>query len=71
MGVFVFIQDYKWFLIATAIVLYVVDRINVFQRLGAFKGPWSTSFSGWWHSKALLSQKSHLYYAEVNRKYGK
>jgi hypothetical protein len=60
----------KWLLLAAIIVLYTVDRYQKYVRLQAFKGPFSTGWSEWWHTRAILGMRSHLAYKEVNEKYG-
>jgi hypothetical protein len=57
--------------IALLILAYhVLGRLEEYWRLRHFKGPATTGISWWWHSKAVISGKSHEYYGNVTEKYG-
>ncbi|KAF2997664.1 hypothetical protein E8E13_005689 [Curvularia kusanoi] len=45
-------------------------RLRQSYRLRHFKGPPTTGFSWWWHSKAVLSGQAQRYYGDVTEKYG-
>jgi hypothetical protein len=60
----------RWLLAAIGIVLYIVFKYRASKRLAAFQGPFSTSWSEIWHTRAILSLQSHLNYKAVNDKYG-
>jgi hypothetical protein len=70
MGILLQIYELRWLLALAAGVLYVGQKIQVYYRLKAFKGPFSTGFSELWHSRVLLSTTWHLKYKEVCAKYG-
>jgi hypothetical protein len=58
-------------LVALAIAAYLIAaRVQQYWRLRHFKGPATTGFSWWWHSKAALSGQAHRYYGHVTEKYG-
>jgi hypothetical protein len=47
-----------------------LGRLEEYWRLRHFKGPATTGVSWWWHSKAVISGRSHEYYGDVTEKYG-
>ena len=61
----------KWFLFAVCLVLYTAYKVQMYMRLRAFKGPFSTGWSELWHTTSILRKRSHLAYKEANDKYGK
>ena len=61
----------RWLLSFLGLAIYVVTKIRTYNRLRAFKGPFSTGFSEFWRAKAYLGLKSHLAYRDVCDKYGK
>jgi hypothetical protein len=61
----------RWTIIATGILLYGLLKFLAYRRLAAFKGPFSTGWFEFWHTRAILSMRSYLAYKEVNEKYGK
>jgi hypothetical protein len=63
-------QNRQWvalILLAT----YAVKVIFTYARLRHIRGPPLTGFSNGPHSLAMLKGNCHLWYAEVNEKYGK
>jgi hypothetical protein len=52
------------------LVYHVLGRLEEYWRLRHFKGPATTGISWWWHSKAVISGKSHQFYGDVTEKYG-
>ena len=58
-------------LVATAIIIAVVQRTRSWLRLRHFPGPIFASFLEWWHLKHVLGGRMHLDTAEVCEKYGK
>jgi hypothetical protein len=51
-------------------VYLVLDRVREYHRLRHFPGPATSGISWWWHSKAVISGRSHEYYGDVTEKYG-
>lgn len=51
-------------------VYFAIQRFRLYWRLRQFKGPFSTGISWLWHSRAVISGDSHIYYGEVTEKYG-
>ncbi|KAF9874182.1 pisatin demethylase [Colletotrichum karsti] len=49
---------------------FVVNRLIVFVKLRKFGGPRWTGITHWPHSKQILGNNVHEWYAEVNEKYG-
>jgi hypothetical protein len=70
MTLFRSLLDFKWHLIGFAVLAYVFKVYRQYDRLKHFKGPFSTGFSEFWHSRAMLRNESHLKYGEVCEKYG-
>lgn len=64
------LYSFRWALIGFLLAFYVGRKIQTYNRLKAFKGPFSSGWFELWHSFAILSFKSHLKYDEVCRKYG-
>lgn len=60
----------KWLLLAAAVALYAADKYRKYCRLRDFGGPFSTGWSELWHTRAILTLRSHLAYKDVNDKYG-
>ncbi|KAF2205986.1 pisatin demethylase [Delitschia confertaspora ATCC 74209] len=66
-----YIPQHPLYLALFALTAYfVINRIRQYWRLRQFKGPFSTGISWIWHSKAVLSRNAHIYYGDVNEKYG-
>ena len=61
----------RWLLMAIAFALYGVSRYRAYRRLVSFGGPFSTGWSELWHTRAILSNRSHLAYQKATDKYGK
>ncbi len=70
MGLLVQIRDLWLLLASAALTVYLGSKIRTYYRLSAFKGPFGKGFSELWHTRALLSLKSHVKYKEVCDKYG-
>jgi cytochrome P450 len=70
---FVLTQLYalRWFLAFAVVLLYAASKYHTYQRLAAFKGPFSTGWCELWHSYHLIGTRSHLVYRDVNDRYGK
>ncbi|KAH3907555.1 hypothetical protein HBI56_159840 [Parastagonospora nodorum] len=49
---------------------HVLGRLEEYWRLRHFSGPATTGISWWWHSRAVLSGRSHEFYGHVTEKYG-
>jgi hypothetical protein len=73
-GAVALLLEYVWqylSLVALVVATYLVAaRGYQYWRLRHFKGPATTGFSWWWHSKAVLSGQAHRYYGDVTEKYG-
>ncbi|KAJ5231639.1 uncharacterized protein N7469_006227 [Penicillium citrinum] len=52
------------------IAVWIYKTITDYAKLKNFKGPRWTGVSNWPHSLAILHNKCHEWYAEVNNKYG-
>ncbi|KAF2867781.1 benzoate 4-monooxygenase cytochrome-like protein P450 [Massariosphaeria phaeospora] len=52
------------------LLLYTTLKYLQYARLRAFPGPFSTGWSEIWHTRAILSMRSHVRYKEVTDKYG-
>jgi hypothetical protein len=59
-----------WPILSAVISIYLLRKLVIFARLRHFKGPRSTGFSNFLHSRALLGKECHLWYEEVSAKYG-
>ncbi|KAF9874726.1 cytochrome P450 [Colletotrichum karsti] len=64
------LYGFRWVVVGVLLTVYVGKKIKTYNRLKAFRGPFSTGWFEMWHSFAILSFKSHLKYDEVCRKYG-
>lgn len=70
MALFAQLYSFRWVVAFVLLAAYAGTKIRTYNRLKAFKGPFSTGWSEAWHALAILSFKSHLKYDEVIRKYG-
>ncbi|KAF6805135.1 pisatin demethylase [Colletotrichum sojae] len=70
MALFAQLYNFRWVAAFLLLTVYAGTKIRTYNRLKAFKGPFSTGWSEAWHILALLSFKSHLKYDEVIRKHG-
>lgn len=52
------------------VAYFVIGRVRDYRRLSHFKGPATTGFSWWWHSRAVVGGRSYEYYGNVCEKYG-
>lgn len=50
--------------------LYIVRTVWLFARLRHFSGPFLAGFSDWPHSKAMLQNNCHEWYAKVIKEHG-
>ncbi|ORY12211.1 benzoate 4-monooxygenase cytochrome-like protein P450 [Clohesyomyces aquaticus] len=60
----------RWILTYALLALYTANKLWKYNRLRAFRGPFSTGWSELWHTSVLLSKQSHIYYKEINDTYG-
>jgi hypothetical protein len=56
--------------ISVLLVYFTTCRLNEYNRLRHIPGPPSTGISWLWHSRAVLSGDSHIYYGDTTEKYG-
>lgn len=70
MGILSQFYSLSWALASVLMAVYVCQKLRTYNRLKAFKGPFSSGWSEAWHIFAILSFKSHLKYDEVCKKYG-
>ena len=70
MAILAQIYDFRWALALVGLAAIVVSKIHTYYRLSHIKGPSGTGFTNLWHSRALLSCKSHIKYKEACDKYG-
>ncbi|OCL11321.1 cytochrome P450 [Glonium stellatum] len=70
MGFLVQLFEIRWSLIFIALLYYAFSKYKTYNRLKAFRGPFSTGFSDIWHTKAIMSMRSHIAYSTVCEKYG-
>lgn len=61
----------KGLLLLAIVILFVVNKLRTYRRLQTFKGPFSSGWSNFWHSRVILNTRSYLVYDQVNKKYGK
>lgn len=64
------LYDLRWAVLGVLLAVYVGKKIQAYNRLKAFNGPFISGWSEIWHVFAILSFKSHLKYHEVCKKYG-
>jgi len=57
-------------LIVILLARLITTKIRAYNALSHFKGPWSTGFSRLWLLRANASGEMHMYFKEVNDKYG-
>ncbi|KAF2644597.1 pisatin demethylase [Massarina eburnea CBS 473.64] len=57
-------------LFGLGIAYYVLGVVRQYFRLRQFKGPPTSGWSWWWHSRAVLSGASHRWYSEATESYG-
>ena len=62
--------EFRWAIALAGLGVYVLRKLRGYWRLRHFKGPFGTGFFGLWHTRALLSWKSHVKYREVTDTYG-
>lgn len=65
------LYDLRWVLAIVVVTVYAAFKYRTYQRLAAFKGPFSTGWCEAWHSYWIMGTRSHLAYKDVNDKYGK
>lgn len=70
MGVLVLASEYGLLLISAAVVVYLVKAFQVYVRLRHFDGPFWAGISDWPHSRAMMNNTSHDWYADITEKYG-
>jgi hypothetical protein len=60
----------RWLLLTAIVALYLTDKYRRYNRLRHFRGPFSTGWSEFWHSRVILGLQPHLHYQAVNDFYG-
>ncbi len=60
----------RWLVALAGLLFYIIYKIRGYNRLKAFKGPFSSGWFEIWHSYTILGDKEHLKYKEVCDKYG-
>jgi hypothetical protein len=70
MSLFTQFYNLRWLVVLIVLLAYVTSKYRAYQRLSAFKGPFSTGWSEIWHSYRIIGSHSHLAYRDVNDKYG-
>ncbi len=71
MGMLSVLYDRWWWLALGGLVAITIQKIRVYARLSAFKGPPGSGWSELWHASTLLSSNGYAQYKEVCDKYGK
>ncbi|KAH7139390.1 cytochrome P450 monooxygenase-like protein [Dendryphion nanum] len=59
-----------YFVLTLLLSYFVAGRLYEYWRLRHFKGPFGTGISWLWHSRAVISGDSHIFYGYVTEKYG-
>jgi hypothetical protein len=57
-------------LISVVTAYFTINRLNDYYRLRHIPGPPTTGISWLWHSRAVISGNSHIYYGNATEKYG-
>ncbi|AEO68180.1 uncharacterized protein THITE_2049461 [Thermothielavioides terrestris NRRL 8126] len=70
MGLVRVVYDSRWLFVVAGLLGYVAYKVHVYNRLKAFKGPFSSGWFEFWHSYAIIGDNQHLKYKEVCEKYG-
>jgi hypothetical protein len=70
MSVLAHIHTLRWLIVAIAFALYGVTKYRTYKRLASFNGPFGAGWSELWHTRAILSNRSHLAYNKVTDIYG-
>ena len=70
MGFLSLLYDFRWHIAGAVFSYYIIAKIRAYNRLKSFPGPFSTGFAEIWHACAVLSWRSQIWYADVNKKYG-
>ncbi|KAK3312839.1 cytochrome P450 [Apodospora peruviana] len=60
----------RWPLAAGILVLFLVRKVYIYNRLHQFKGPFGTGFTQLPHSLAIGGPEAHKWYRKVAEKYG-
>ena len=71
MGMLSVLYDRWWWLALGGLVAVTIQKILVYARLSAFKGPPGSGWFELWHSSTLLNSNGYAQYKEVCDKYGK
>jgi hypothetical protein len=71
MSILAEVYGFRWYLVAIGFVTFLSFKFAAYKRLAAFQGPFSVGWSELWHTRTMLSMRSHLVYKDVNDKYGK
>lgn len=70
MGILATLSEKLVSLLCGLLGLYLVRKISIYARCRRFGGPFWAGFSDLPHSKALLQNNCHEWYADVSEKYG-
>ncbi|KAF5615015.1 pisatin demethylase [Fusarium sp. NRRL 25303] len=70
MGLFSCMSEQRELLVYALIGLYVINKLVVYFKLRQFGGPRWTGVSDWPHSWAMLQDRCHKLYEQVNLKHG-
>jgi hypothetical protein len=70
MSILTQVYSLRWVFVAVVVLAYAASKYRAYQRLAAFKGPFSTGWCEIWHVYWIMGQRSHLAYRDVNDKYG-
>ena len=65
------LHENKWaLLLSIALLFYIASKYRTYRQLQAFNGPFLSGWCGVWHTCALLSLRSHQWYADACKKHG-
>lgn len=62
--------EFRWAIALAGVGVYILRKLRTYWCLRRFKGPFGTGFFGLWHTRAILSWRSHVKYREVTENYG-
>jgi len=64
------LQHPLYLILSLGLAYFTGSRVKEYHRLRHFKGPFSTGISWIWHSRAVISGDSHMWYGHATDKYG-
>lgn len=70
MGILAALSKHTAPLLCGLLGLYIISKIVVYARLRRFAGPAWTGFTDWPHSRAMLRNNCHEWYAGISERYG-